>query len=348
VPRYDVVVVGGGAMGAASARALALRGQRVALVEQFAAGHDRGSSHGASRIFRLAYEDASYIPLAKRALTLWRELSEECGNALLQTTGGIDHGPVEALERIESNLAGHDVSAQLLTASDAMDRWPGMHFEGPVLLQPDAGRVNADATVLALHQRAAELGADVFTSERVHDVSVMGKGVEVVTDGRTLVGNVVVVAAGAWLPTLAPALGLRDQLPTMVVTLEQPAYFDAPGADDWPVFVHYGERSHYGLFTPGVGVKVGEHGTGVEVDPDARPPADDERVRRLSSYVDRWLPGADPAPTRVDTCLYTTTPDERFVLQRFGNVVVCSACSGHGFKFVPAIGERVAELAMQS
>ena len=111
--------------------------------------------------------------------------------------------------------------------------------------------------------------------------------------------------------------------------------------------MHYGERSHYGLFTPGIGVKVGEHGTGDVVDPDDRPPADEARLRRLSSYIGRWLPGADPSPTRVDTCLYTTTPDERFVLRRFGRVVVCSACSGHGFKFVPAIGERVAELTTQ-
>src|SRR6059058_1915300 len=106
--RYDVVVVGGGAMGAASAHALAAQGRRVAMVEQFAAGHDRGSSHGASRIFRLAYEDASYIPLAKRALALWRELSEECGVSLLETTGGVDHGPVEALDQIATNLAAHD------------------------------------------------------------------------------------------------------------------------------------------------------------------------------------------------------------------------------------------------
>ena len=317
------------------------------MVEQFAAGHDRGSSHGASRIFRLAYDDVSYVPLAKRALTLWRELADECGTSLLETTGGVDHGSAAALDAIAANLTAHDVSSQLLSAEEAMDRWPGMGFEGPVLWQGDAGRVDADATVLALHRRAAQLGAEVVTGERVEDIRVDDRGVEVVTADRTLVGDVAVVAAGAWLPKLAPALGLSTDLPPFVVTQEQPAYFTAPGAEAWPVFVHYGDRSHYGLFTPGVGVKVGEHGTGVVVDPDDRPSADDDRVRRLSSYVGRWLPGADPSPTRVDTCLYTTTPDERFVLQRFGKLVICSACSGHGFKFVPAIGERVAAMAMQ-
>src|SRR3954470_6597518 len=112
IGRYNVVVVGGGAMGAASARALAMRGQRVALVEQFEAAHDRGSSHGPSRIFRLAYQDASYIPLAQRALTLWRELSEECGTALLETTGGIDHGPVDVLDEIAAGLVAHGAASQ--------------------------------------------------------------------------------------------------------------------------------------------------------------------------------------------------------------------------------------------
>ena len=344
--RYDVVVIGGGAMGAATAHALVRRGQRVALVEQFAAGHDRGSSHGASRIFRLAYQDASYVPLAQRALQLWRELEDDCGESLLTTTGGIDHGPTHALTDIADGLAAHGASSHLLSAEEAMARWPGMRFETAVLHQPDAGRVNADATVLALHRRAAELGADVLTGEAAHNVVRRAEGVEVVTATRTLVADVAVVAAGAWLPRLAARLRIGEALPAMVVTQEQPAYYDAPGADEWPVFVHHGNRPHYGLYTPGVGLKVGEHGTGVVVDPDDRPPADPARVRRLSSYVERWLPGADPAPTRVDSCLYTTTPDERFVLRRSGGLVICSACSGHGFKFVPAIGERVAALAL--
>ena len=345
--RYDVVVVGGGAMGAATAHSLAASGTRVAMVEQFGAGHDRGSSHGASRIFRLAYRDASYVPFAQRALTLWRALSDECGEELLTTTGGIDHGPVEVLDEVAAGLAAHGAAYELLPAAEANDRWPGMRFDGPVLLQPDAGRLDADATVVALHRRAAELGADVFTGERVTHVHPREDAVEVMTDDRTLVGDVVVLAAGGWLPGLARKLELTAKLPRFVVTQEQPAYFTASGAEEWPVFVHHDEeRPHYGLFTPDIGVKVGEHGTGVVVDPDERPPADDGRLRRLTSYVEQWLPGARPAPTRVDTCLYTTTPDESFVLQRFGRVVVCSACSGHGFKFVPAVGERTAALAL--
>ncbi len=294
MPRYDVVVVGGGAMGAASARALAARGQRVAMVEQFDAGHDRGSSHGRSRIFRLAYQDPAYVPLAQRALMLWRELSDECGASLLTTTGGIDHGPAEILDEIAAGLAAQGVTSARLSAAE-----DGRTLARHALRRPSvvparrrAGRRRRDGACAA--PARGQFGADVLTGERVHDIQVTADGIEVVTGARTLVGAVVVVAAGAWLPKLAPGLGLAGEVPDLVVTQEQPAYFDAVGAEDWPVFVHYGDRSHYGLFTPDVGVKVGEHGTGVVVDPDARPPADDERVRRLSSYVERWLPGADP------------------------------------------------------
>ena len=351
---YDVAVVGGGAMGAATAHALVAQRRRVALVEQFGAGHDRGSSHGPSRIFRLVYREAAYVPFAQRALELWRTLSDECGEELLVTTGGIDHGSVEAIDEIERGLAAHGARSTLLSADEARERWPGMRFAGPVLLQPDAGRIDADATVLALHRLSAALGADVITGEQVVDVRVDGDGVDIVTVGRTLRADIVVVAAGAWLPTLAASLRLSDALPAMTVTQEQPAYFEAPSAAGWPVFVHHADphgggadSPHYGLWTPGLGVKVGEHGTGVVVHPDERPPVDDERLRRLSAYVEQWLPGAAPSPTRVDTCLYTTTPDETFVMQRFGRVVVCSACSGHGFKFVPAVGERTAALALE-
>jgi sarcosine oxidase len=348
MPRFDVVVVGGGAMGAAAARALAAGGQRLALVEQFEAGHDRGSSHGPARIFRLAYRDATYVPLAQRALSLWRALSDECGVELLVTTGGIDHGPGEVLDEIAGGLAAHGASSHRLTADAAQERWPGMRFDGPVVLQPDAGRLDADATVHALHRRAVDLGVEVLTATPVTDLHVTGSQAEVVTADRTLVADVVVLAAGAWLPKLAAPLGLDGRLPAMTVTQEQPAYFEAPHAAEWPVFVHHTDTPHYGLFTPGLGVKVGEHGTGVVVDADIRPPVDPARVARLSAYVAAWLPGAAAAATRVDSCLYTTTPDESFVLRRFGRVVVCSACSGHGFKFVPAIGERAAALAVHA
>lgn len=341
---HDVVVVGAGAMGAATAYALARQGVDVAVVDQFGPGHDRGSSHGRSRIFRLAYRDHTFVPLARRALALWRALSEDTGVELLATTGGIDHGDQVSLDQVESGLRAAGLDCRRFSAAAARDRWPGIQFTGPALLQPDAGRIDADATVHALLRRARELGADVRHDEKVTSVHDEGSGATVETARRTLTARVAVVAAGAWLPGLAKSL--RLDLPRLTVTQEQPAYFLAPGAETWPVFVHHGPVPHYGLFTPGIGLKVGAHGTGAVVDPDARPPVDEQRLRQLSRYVGEWLPGASTAPVTVDSCLYTTTSDERFVLRRTGSVVVCSACSGHGFKFTPAIGERAADLAL--
>lgn len=353
---YDVVVVGGGAMGAATAHSAAGRGASVALVERFSPGHDRGSSHGRSRIFRLAYADPSYIAFAGRALARWRALEQGLGVELLTRTGGVDHGSRAAVEPIAAALDRSGVTARLLPPAEAAQRWPGMRFDEIVLHQPDAGRIDADATVLALHARARALGVEAFYQEPAHELRQSPRGVEVVTGQRTIRARVAVVAAGAWADRLLRDLPFAAALPPFLVTQEQPAYFAVAEEEGWPSFAHHGlaaggsdrgaVHANYGLFTPGAGLKVGEHGTGPVVDPDARPAVDRERLRRLESYVAEWLPGAQPSAVTVDSCLYTSTPDEEFVLRRFGRVVVCSACSGHGFKFVPAVGECTAELAL--
>lgn len=347
VQRYDVVVVGGGVMGAAATWHLARAGARVAMIEQHDAGHDRGSSHGRSRIFRLAYRQPHFTALAQRALSAWRRLEDDVGAQLLTTTGGVDHGDEATLQAITASLDAAGARWSRLSPGEATARWPGLRFASDVVHQADAGRVDADAVVAGLHRRASELGAELRFSVGAEALNVADDHVDVVIGDGTLRADVAVVAAGAWLPSFASRLAIA--LPPMTVTQEQPGYFPADGdASDWPVFVHYADVPRYGLFTPGDGVKVGEHGSGIVVDPDHRPPVDDECTRRLSAYVERWLPGVRATPSRVDSCLYTTTPDEEFVLRREGRIVVCSACSGHGFKFAPVVGERVAAMATSS
>lgn len=350
---YDVAVIGGGAMGVATAYSAVRRGASVAMLERFRPGHDRGSSHGRSRVFRLAYPHSRYIELAQRALVLWRALEDDVGVALLARTGGIDHGPPERVQPIATALERAGVRARALSPAEAAERWPAMRFDQSVLHQPDAGRLDADATVLALHRRARELGVEGLYDEPAHELRPREGSVDVVTDRRTVRAGVAVVAAGAWAPSLLRDQAFAPMLPTLAVTQEQPAYFPVRDEDGWPSFIHHGagvgttlEHDNYGLFTPGLGLKVGEHGTGPVVDPDDRPAADPAGLRRLEAYVAEWLPGAQATATTVDTCLYTSTPDEQFVLARHGRVVVCSPCSGHGFKFVPAVGELTAQLAL--
>ena len=334
-------------MGSAAAWWLARRGRDVVLLERFEPGHVRGSSHGGSRIFRLAYDDPQYVHLAREALAGWRELEADAGEDLLDLTGGVDHGEVAAVERVAAAMAGSGAAFELLPPAGAAERWPGLRFEGQVLFSPEGGRCRSDATVAALQRRVAELGGDVRFETPAETVVPAGDGVEVRTAGGTWRADAAVVAAGSWLSQLA---GDVPGLPPLEVTQEQVVHFPtasgAPALETWPSFVHRGSWI-YGLATPGEGVKAAEHHTGPRVDPDTRSfDPDPDGVERVRRYAAEWLPGVVPEPVSVTTCLYTTTPTEDFVLDRVGPVVVASPCSGHGFKFTPEIGRLVAGLAL--
>lgn len=348
----DVVVVGLGAMGSATAWRLAARGRSVIGLEQFAQGHNQGSSHGAARIFRLAYEQDDYVRLAVEALTLWRRLEQESGAELLVSTGAVDYGTPAVVHRLAAAMSRASLPVSLLDAAEARRRWGGIAFEGPVLYSPDGGRTNAEAALRAMQQRAVTHGADLRFSSRVQRLVPTSEGVVVRVGDDEISARVAVVTVNAWAPRVLQ--GVVD-LPPITVTQEQPAFF-APVDEGvaWPSFIQYAgdgtsasDFACYGLASPAEGgIKVGEHGTGVAVDPDMpRPPVDQSRLDRLSSYVARHLPGLDPTPLTAARCLYATTPTEDFVLDRTGPIVVGAGFSGHGFKFTPAIGRVLADLA---
>lgn len=340
---HDVIVIGGGAMGSAAALALTRAGREVLLLERFWPGHDRGGSHGATRIFRLVYDEPDYVSLAKRALGLWREVESESGVRLLTTTGAIDHGQPSVTDRT-ALLDSLDVPFEVLDPAAARERWPGMAFDTQVLHQPDGGRLNADAAVNTLQRLAVLGGTEVHFGRTVAGIAVTGDSVEVRTRNEVLTARHVVVTAGPWAPALLRGV---VEVPPLSVTQEQPAHFAVRGDHDWPSFVHWrpGVPDSYGLFAPGEGVKVGFHGTGPVVDPDKRDfTAREDGLRALSEYVERWLPGADPDTFETVSCLYDNTANDDFVIDRVGPVTVATGFSGHGFKFVPAIGELVAGL----
>ncbi len=348
VLRTDLLVVGGGAMGSATAWWAARAGRDVVLLERHPGHHPYGSSHGRSRIFRLGYADAYYVRLAREARALWSLLEAESGASLLTPASCVDHGASAEVGEVARQLAAAGVPCETLTPSAAAARWPALRFEGSVVHQPEAGRLDADAVVTTLHAEAARHGADVRFATRALGAHSAPDGVVVETDRDAVEARVVVLAAGAWLPGLLGSMPAPDDLPPLRVTQEQPVYFAARDAGaEWPSFIHRVTEGYpfYGLGAPGDGVKAGEHGSGREIDPDAPLPVDDAAVARIEAYAAAWIPGVEPVATRVDACLYTSTPDETFVLRRRGPVVLCSPCSGHGFKFVPAIGRRMAELS---
>jgi len=337
----DVVILGAGAMGSATAWWLARRGRDVVLLEQFEQGHVKGSSHGGSRIFRFAYDDPVYVRMAQESLPLWRELEADTGQTLLDTTGAIDHGDPRLVEAVAGALRACGAVHEVLSAAEARERWPAMRFDGDVVFHPDGGRCRADAAVRALQDRAAALGADVRFGTGRAALRRTANGVEVDAAGETIRAPVAVVTAGAWAREVVG----DDLAPDVKVTQEQIQHFTPRAEGEWPSFIHHRRPWVYGLLAPGEGVKVAEHHVGPVVDPDRRPPRDADAEATVVRYVEEWFPGLDPTPVHVAECLYTTTPDESFVIERRGAIVVGSPCSGHGFKFTPLIGRRLADLA---
>ncbi|GCB52580.1 FAD-dependent oxidoreductase [Streptomyces sp. NL15-2K] len=345
-----IAVVGAGLMGAATAWQLARRGHEVTLVEAYDIGHRQGSSHGSSRIFRRAYADPFYVRLTGQAHEQWRELEDDSATPLLRTTGGIDMGEDRDPEAIAGLLAAAGVPHELLGPEAASERWPYIRITGPVLHHPDAGVVDADETVAVCVRRAIEHGAEAIIGVRVTGIDVQGdeKVLLRTDDGREIVADTVVIAAGAWLPELE----LPVALPPLRVTQQQVFHFrQRDPSVKWPILIWDGALHLYGLPSgsdggPFPAVKVAEHDRGTPTTARTRDSVVDSSSRtRVSGFVRDRLPGLAPDPVAEATCLYTTAPDENFVLDRHGPLVIVSPCSGHGAKFAPLIGAMAADLA---
>ncbi|MGZ8630391.1 MAG: FAD-dependent oxidoreductase [Actinomycetota bacterium] len=348
--RFDAIVVGGGAMGTAAARELAGRGRETLVLERFAFGHANGSSGGPTRIFRYAYHRADYVRLAMTAREAWRELEDAADEQFLRVTGGIDVGPA-ALHRA-GLLEAAGVPVERMRGTEAGERWPSLRppADADVVFQPDGGVLHAAPTVIAQARLAETAGATLRTETTVSDVVVRSDGVEARTeDGATFVAPVAIVAAGAWAGPLLAGAGIDVSLRP---NLEQSTYFRLDNIDaTLPTMIDWfedGEHPPYLVPDPweAGAFKVGLHMAGPPTDPDARTfDPDPVRVSRVVDYVTSHVPEARPTG-RTDTCLYTITPDEDFVLDRIGPIVVASPCSGHGFKFVPLFGRALADLAI--
>ena len=357
---YDAIVIGLGGMGAATAYHLARRGKRVLGLEQYDLLHEQGSSHGLTRIIRLAYhEHPSYVPLLRRAYELWHELEVVAGRELLITTGSLEGGPEDepmfrgALEAAEL----HDIEHEVLTPSDITRRYPAWRNLDPRLRavwQPDGGFLLAEATVQAHADGAAAAGAELRFRETVRGwVPIGGEGVRVTTDRATYEADRLVVAAGPWTRQLIPALRGRAEPERQVLAWFTPRRPELFAVDRFPVFlVEVPEGSWYGFPAhDGHGLKLGwYHHFGEPIDPDdpdrsTRP--DDEAA--LRAFVERYLPDGAGPTEMLRTCIFTNSPDEHFtidVLPDARQVSVAAPCSGHGYKFASVVGEIMADLAI--
>lgn len=348
------VVIGAGAMGLAATWRLAQRGIGPLALEQFDRGHTGGASHGATRNFNNAYTAPHYLDLLHAARAGWDDLSRTVADPLLRLHGLATHGNDADVAAIAAALTERGAHAEVWSPRDASIRWSGMRFDGDVLVSMDAGVVRAAAALAALENASIAAGAEVRFGHRVLALDETESGIRVtVQHGDTTYdvhAETVIVTAGAWTTRV---LHDRWALPPLTVTEENPAHFAErnPGGV-WPSFNHLlrpDERYPgvvYGMPAPGEGIKVGFHRVGPEIDPEAhRNGPSPELDAALRDYVREWTPGLAPEHPASITCTYTSTDTGDFVLDRRGRIVVGAGFSGHGFKFTPAVGAVLADLA---
>jgi sarcosine oxidase len=357
---YDAIVIGVGGMGSAAVYHLARRGARVLGIERFDIPHDRGSSHGLSRIIRLAYwEHPDYVPLVRRAYDLWRELERVTGESLLTVTGSIDAGPADS-RMIRGALAAcltHNLEHELLDAAGLTARFPGFRLPESLVavLQPDGGFLRPERCIVAHVNAARALSASVHTHERVIEWSFSDGHVRVTTDRGRYEAATLIIAAGPWLPAVMPALAPRLRVERQVVLWTQPLRPELFAPGRFPVF--YIDTPHgafYGFPADAErGFKIGKyHHRRETTDPDELDrtcSAEDEAT--LREAMSHYFPDANGAMLSASACLFTNTPDEHFVIDRLPDhpeVIVAGGFSGHGFKFCSAVGEMAATLAVNS
>lgn len=355
---FDVIVIGLGGMGSATAYQLAQRGQRVLGLEQFTPPHDRGSSHGKSRIIRQAYfEHPSYVPLLLRAYELWQQIEQETAEEVLIITGGLMIGLPES-PTVAGSLRSakqHGLAHQVFTAEEIHRRFPLLHPNPATIAvyEAKAGFVRPEASIHAHLQRAAELGAELHFAEPVLDWVATETGVEVTTAEGKYQADKLVIAPGAWASRLLK-LDVPFVVQRQVLYWFQPASsLELFSCDRLPIYIWEAEDGvqFYGFPADGdAGVKIAFFRMGQDCTPETiTRTVHDHEIAKMRAYISEYIPALNGKLLNATTCMYTTVPDEHFVIglhPNYPQVTIASPCSGHGFKFASVVGEILADLAV--
>jgi sarcosine oxidase len=342
----EFIVVGAGLVGLAVTRELARRGHEVACLEQATIGNERAGSKGGSRLFRYGYDDPLYVAMAMRSLVGWQELGEESGRDVLDPTGLLSFG--ERVAELAAAMQESGATFEILMGEELSERFPAIRIAGRALFEATAGVLQADAVLVALAESARSAGAQITEGARVTTVEVGEAGVRLRAGALEYDCAVVLLCGGPWSGMLAEMAGLPAE-GVFRPTLQQVAYLQSKSGSlrGVPAFVERGPVTYYGVPAPTLGrYKIGIHDPGRTVAP-AEVSLDDEvsELELLRGAAGRVLPGFVGEPTSTERCFYDNTPDEHFVMDRVGRVVVGGGTSGHGFKFGPLWGEVLADLA---
>lgn len=344
---FDVVVVGGGVFGMASALELARRGRTVAVLDRLGSGHPATSSTGLSRSIRIAYDQPLYVTLAMEAIRSWRKLEAETGRTVLHLTGQIDLGPEHKMRAIRDTVRSFGGTIEDCDAAGLRRRMPELAPRSGEsgLFHPDGGTVMAEQGLLALGEGARRKGVTIFAPERVTRIDPGTTPATVITDRRRLRAQRVVLAAGPWSGALLDDLGIRVPLApavAQVTFLDAPAQVNRPGIAEWESFETGGV---YGHPVPGIGYKIALDAGAAGWNPDVtewQPDRDEER--RILDWLAQRIPGMPRRVQRTQRHPWTMTPDADFIVDNHGALTLACGCSGHAFKFGPALGRLVADV----
>ena len=354
---YDVIVIGMGAMGSATVYELASRGLRVLGLERFDIPHDRGSSHGVSRIIRLAYsEHPSYVPLLRRAYERWRELESAGGEKLLHITGSVDTGRPEGpvFSGSLQSCIEHDLPHETLSSEEIARRFPGCRLpaEWMSVCQPDGGFLMSERCIVAYVSAALERGADVRAREAVLEWDAAGDAVRVKTTRGSYEAGSLVITTGAWAGPLVPSLDHLLAPERQVLGWFQPLRPEVFAPNAFPVVIgEFEEGRYYASPVFGVpGFKIGKfHHLNEPTTADGLDrECGDEDEAVLRQAVARYFPDANGPAMSLRACMFTNTPDEHFLIDALPgapNVYVAAGFSGHGFKFSSVVGEIMADVS---
>jgi len=349
-----VAVVGCGAMGAATGWRLQRRGAEVVCFDRFSPPHDLGSTHGESRVTRTAYfEGPWYVPLLQETFGMWRELETDSREQLLTLNGLLMIGAPDSEAVMASQAAAkeHRLEIKVLDASELRRRYPG-HTVGDgevAVFDPQAGFLRVETVVSAMIREL-----DVRRNTQVTRVEPRSGGVEVATAEGSEMFDAAVIATGPWMSELVPFLPLKVERQVLVwLAIQSGADWFSP--DRFPVWIREAtpQGDVYGLPSlDGRSIKLARHHGGETVDPaTVRRTATDADLDPLRLFVTKYLHGVTRHVTRSAVCLYTDTPDQHFAIgphPESERVVILSACSGHGFKFSPVVGDIAADLVLEA
>jgi N-methyl-L-tryptophan oxidase len=354
---FDVIVIGAGSMGMAAGYYLSKSGKKTLLLDSFNPPHDKGSHHGETRIIRYAYgEGEEYVPFVLRAQELWSDLEKSSGKQLFLQTGVINAGNEESdfIQNIISSSQKYSLPVDIMDSKVVQNRWPGFSLPSNYIgcFEPTSGVLKCEESIQAYQELAKKNGATIITNSRVRKISIKNEKVTILTDGQTFYSEALVVAAGAWAGQLLSMLDLEVPLTPVRKTF---AWFQADEKvyhhTKFPAFaVETSQGMYYGFPSiDGAGIKVGRHDGGDPISPDESMLAFGEIEADegdLVNYLNQYIPGAQQLKYGK-TCMYTLTPDEKFIIDlhpNHSNVAIAAGFSGHGFKFSSAVGQALSNL----